>query len=119
MQICVVFAVYLTAEMISAVLPFTVPASVLSMVLLLILLLCRVLKPRDLKETSDFMLNNMLLFFVPVCVGVIRYADVLFRNFWVIVLISILTTPLVFLVTGHVVQLTVRLMRKKGENKHV
>lgn len=118
-QICVVFAVYLAAEMISAVLPFVVPAGVVSMVLLLLLLLCRVLKPKDLKETSDFMLNNMLLFFIPVCVGVLRYADVLFENFWVIVLISVLTTPLVFLVTGHVVQLTFRLLRKKGEDKHV
>ena len=118
-QICVVFAVCLLAEGISAVLPFSFPASVLGMVFLLVLLLCKVLKPRQLKEKSDFMLNNMPLFFIPACVGVIRYTDVLFQNFWAIVLISLLTTPLVFFVTGHVVQLTMKWVRRREEKRHV
>lgn len=117
-QICVVFAVCLASEGISAALPFTLPAGVLSMVLLLVLLLCKVLKPRQLKESSDFLLNNMTLFFVPACVGLIQYVDVLVQNFWTIVLISVLTTPLVFFVTGHVVQLTMKWMWKKGEREH-
>ena len=118
-QLCVVFAICVAAEGISAVLPFPFPASVLSMVVLLLLLLTRVLKPRQLKETSDFLLNNMTMFFIPTCVSVITYADVLFRNFWSIVLISMLTTPLVFFVTGQVVQLTMKCIRKKGEKDHV
>ena len=118
-QLFVVFFVYLASEGISALLPFTFPASVLGMVILLVLLLTKVLKPAQLKESSDFLLGNMLLFFIPTCVSVITYADVLFRNFWSIVLISILTTPLVFFVTGQVVQLTMKRIRKKGEKEHV
>ena len=117
-QLFVVFLVYLTAEGIAALLPFTFPASVLGMVLLLVLLLTKALKPSQLKESSDFLLGNMLLFFIPTCVSVITYADVLFRNFWSIVLISVLTTPLVFFVTGQVVQLTMKRIRKKGEKEH-
>lgn len=117
-QLFVVFLVYLAAEGIAALLPFTFPASVLGMVLLLLLLLTKVLKPSQLKESSDFLLGNMLLFFIPTCVSVITYADVLFRNFWSIVLISMLTTPLVFFVTGQVVQLTMKRIRKKGEKEH-
>ena len=118
-QLFVVFLVYRAAEGIAALLPFTFPASVLGMVLLLLLLLTKVLKPAQLKESSDFLLGNMLLFFIPTCVSVITYADVLFRNFWSIVLISMLTTPLVFFVTGQVVQLTMKCIRKKGEKGHV
>ena len=114
-QLCVVFAICMVSEGISAVLPFTFPASVLSMVFLLILLLTRVLKPRQLKETSDFLLNNMTMFFIPTCVSILTYADVLFQNFWVIVGISLLTTPLVFFVTGQVVQLTMKKLVRKGE----
>ena len=114
----VVFFVYLASEGIAALLPFTFPASVMGMVILLVLLLTKVLKPAQLKESSDFLLGNMLLFFIPTCVSVITYADVLFRNFWSIVLISILTTPLVFFVTGQVVQLTMKRIRKKGEKEH-
>ena len=117
-QLFVVFFVYLASEGIAALLPFTFPASVMGMVILLVLLLTKVLKPAQLKESSDFLLGNMLLFFLPTCVSVITYADVLFRNFWSIVLISVLTTPLVFFVTGQVVQLTMKRIRKKGEKEH-
>lgn len=117
-QLFIVFFVYLASEGIAALLPFTFPASVMGMVILLVLLLTKVLKPAQLKESSDFLLGNMLLFFIPTCVSVITYADVLFRNFWSIVLISVLTTPLVFFVTGQVVQLTMKRIRKKGEKEH-
>ena len=116
-QIGVVFGLCLAAEGISALLPFTFPATVLSMVLLLMLLSCRVLKPQQLKEKSEFLLGNMPLFFVPACVGILQYTDVLFQNFWAIILISLLTTPLVFFVTGHAVQLTMKLLRRKEEKK--
>jgi len=118
-QLCLVFFVYLASEGIAALLPFTFPASVLSMVILLVLLLTKVLKPSQLKESSDFLLGNMIMFFIPTCVSVITYADVLFRNFWPIVLISLLTTPLVFFVTGQVVQITMKRIRRKGEKEHV
>ena len=114
-QLCVIFAVCLVSEGLSALLPFSFPASVLAMVVLLLLLLCKALKPRQLQQTANFLLGNMPLFFVPACVGIIRYIDVLFQNFWAVVLISLLTTPLVFFVTGHVVQLTLKWVRRKEE----
>lgn len=117
-QLCVVFAVCLVCEGISAVLPFAFPGTVLSMVVLLILLLTKVLKPRQLQQTSDFLLSNMTMFFIPACTGVMTYADVLFENFWAIVLISLLTTPVVFFVTGHVVQLTMKWIRRREARRH-
>lgn len=116
-QLCLVFGICLVSECISAVLPFTLPASVISMVILLILLAIKVVKPKQLQEVSDFMLGNMALFFIPVVSSMIRYKDVLFANFWAIVLICLLTTPVVFAVTGHVVQLTVKLMKRKEQKQ--
>ena len=118
-QICVIFAVCLASEGIAAVLPFSFPASVIGMLLLLVLLGLKAVQPRQLEQTSSLLIDNMAMFFIPACVGIIRYADVLLANFWVIVLISILTTPLVFFVTGHVVQLTMKLMRRKGSKTDV
>lgn len=112
-QICVLFVICLAGEGIAAVLPFPFPATVMSMVLLLALLASRILKPRQLGETSGFLLDNMALFFIPANVGILQYKDVVLENLWPILLISLLTTPLVFLVTGHVVQLAMRLMRRK------
>ena len=115
-QLLIVFAICLVSEMISAVLPFTLPASVIGILLLLLLLAFKIIKPNKLKDVSNFLLDHMALFFIPVVSGMIQYKDVLFANFWAIILICLLTTPLVFFVTGHVVQLTVKLMRK-GKKK--
>ena len=115
-QICVIFGICLASEGISSVLPFTFPSSVLSMLVLLLLMVCKVLKPKQLQESAGFFLDHMAMFFIPVCVSVLKYVDVLLANFWTVVLISLLTAPLVFFVTGHVVQLTMKMMRrKKGE----
>ena len=112
-QIFVIFAICLASEGISAVLPFTFPASVIGMILLLVLLWTKLLKPRQLQETYGFLMNTMAMYFIPSCVGVLEYIDVLLDNIWAILIICLVTTPLVFFVAGHVVQLTVRLMRKK------
>lgn len=112
-QICVLFAICLAAEGISSVLPFPMPASVLSMVILLLLLGLRILKPKHLQRGADHLLNNMALLFVPANVSVLRYWDAVLSNLWPILLICILTTPLVFFVTGHVVQLTMKWINRK------
>ena len=93
------------------------PASVIGIVLLLLLLAFKIIKPAKLKDISDFMLGNMALFFIPVVSSMIQYKDVLFANFWAIILICLLTTPVVFFVTGHVVQLTVKFLRRRGEKQ--
>lgn len=116
-QIAVIFAICVAAEGVAAVLPFTFPSSVLGMLILLALLLCKAIKPKQLEESSGFFLNNMTFFFVPTCVGILKYTDVLLSNFWAIVLISILTTPLVFFVTGHVVQAAMKRIDRKEESR--
>ena len=115
-QLCLVFVICLVSEGISEVIPFTLPASVIGIILLLLLLAIKAVKPEKLKDISSFMLDNMALFFIPVVSSMIQYKDVLFDNFWAIILICLLTTPVVFFVTGHVVQLTVKLMRR-GKKK--
>ena len=117
-QLFVLFAICLVCEGIAVLLPFAFPGTVLSMVVLLILLAVKILKPHQLQQTADFLLPNMTMFFIPVCTGIMTYADVLFANFWAIVLISLLTTPLVFFVTGHVVQLTMKWVRRREAQRH-
>ena len=70
-------------------LPFTLPASVIGIILLLLLLACKIVKPAKLKDVSGFLLDNMALFFIPVVSSMMQYKDVLFANFWAIILICI------------------------------
>ncbi len=115
-QICLVFALCLVSEGLAALIPM--PSSIIAMVLLLILLVTKVVKPQQLQKTADFLLDHMTLCFVPVVTGIMTYAQVLLDNFWAIVLISVLTTPVVFFVTGQVVQLTMKWMRRKETKCH-
>lgn len=117
LQIGAVFAVCLAGELVSALLPFTFPASVIAMLLLLLLLAAKVVRPGQLGQVSGFFLDNMPFFFIPSCVGILKYLDALLENLLPILLICIGTTPLVFFVTGHTVQLAIRWMDKKEAKK--
>lgn len=113
-QIGFVLGICLLGEGVSALLPLPVPAGVTSMLLMFAALCTRRLKPAMLEQTSSFLLKNMALFFIPACVGIIRYADVFLRNALPIVLICVLTTPVVFFAAGTAVRLTLRIMNGKG-----
>lgn len=117
-QIALLLGICLCGEVISAVLPFTFPASVISMVLLFVLLVSRLVRPAQLKQTSGFLLDNMALFFIPACVNIINYADALLQNLLPILVICVGTAPLIYFVTGHTVQLVMRLMQRKEAKRH-
>lgn len=65
LEFCIVFLICMAGEWIAAFLPFTLPASVISLLLLLILLLCGGVKERTIQGTSQFLIGNMGLFFIP------------------------------------------------------
>ena len=64
-EFCIVFLICMAGEWIAALLPFTLPASVISLILLLILLLSGGVKERTIQGTSHFLIDNMGLFFIP------------------------------------------------------
>ena len=117
-QIGIIFGLYWVSQGIEAVLPFPFPASVISMLVLLILLLLKVIKVEQIREKVDFVLGNLSVFFVPVVVSVMNYADVIAENAVALLVISMVSTVLTFGVTAWVVQLTCRATnRRKGEQK--
>jgi len=112
-QLCIIFTVFLAAEGLSSVLPFTFPAGMLGMVLIFIILCIKLVKPRQLKESTGFLMSNMTMFFIPVCVSIFKYKEELFVSFLPVVLISFFVTPLVFFTAGHAVQLSMKLIERR------
>ena len=64
-ELAIIFGLCLAAEGISALLPITMPASVISLLLLLICLLTGLIKERQIHRAGDFFIRNMAFFFVP------------------------------------------------------
>lgn len=113
-EAAIVFGVCLVCEGIAALLPFTFPGSVLSMLVLLLLLLSGVVKTRHIGRICAFFVSNMAFFFLPSCVGLMEHWGALSAVLLPFFAIAVLTTPLVYAVTGWTVQLLMR-RRKKGE----
>lgn len=108
----IIFIVCLAGEAISKTLPFPFPGSIISMMLLLVLLLIGAVKLEHVDEPTQFFLSNLLFFFIPAGVGMIRYLDVIRDNFLVILIINIGVTVLTFIVTAYTIKLVLRLQRR-------
>ena len=115
-EIAIIFGICLISEGISSLLPIPFPASVLSMLILLALLLSGVVQDRHIRRTCGFFTSNMAFFFIPPCVGILEHMSTLTAVLIPFLVISIVTTPLVYLVTAWVIQLIMR--TQKGGIHH-
>lgn len=113
-ELALIFVICLAGEGIVALLPVSFPASVLSMVLLMLLLMTGVIKQHKIQAVSAFLVTNMGLFFVPSLVGTLEYLDVLRARLVPFVVVTLLTTPIVYLVTAWTVQLLMKAAKKGG-----
>ena len=113
-EIGLICGICLVGTVIEAVLPVAFPASVISLILLMALLLTGIIKPRHIQRVSGFLVANMAFFFLPSCIGIMEYTDVLRGKVLPIFAICFLTTPLVYLATAWTVRAVMALQKKKG-----
>lgn len=111
-QLMILFTICLAGQLISGLLPITVPGSIISMIILLLLLLLKLLKPKHIQEVSEYLLNNMAFFFVPAGVQILEKYTFLQGHVLVFVLICIITTIFTFLVTALTVTGVIKLQNK-------
>ncbi len=117
LQLAVIFGVYWASQWIEALLPFSFPASVISLILLLILLLTGLVKHHHVRDFADFMLGNLVFFFIPVATSIINYVEVIGANFIAFATICVVSLILTYAVTAFTVTWTRRLMEKRGAEK--
>lgn len=107
-----VFGICLAGEAVSRILPFPFPGGVISMVILLVLLLSGVVKLRQVEEPTRFMLSNLLFFFIPACVGIIQYLDLVRDNLLALLTICVVSTILTFAATAGAIRLVLTLQQR-------
>ena len=118
-ELALIFGVCLVGEGVAALLPVAFPASVISMVLLMVLLLTGVVKDRHIQTASHFLVANMAFFFLPSFVGLLEHIELLKSQLVPLLLIIVLTTPVVYLITGWTVRLLMLRHRNRKEDRHV
>jgi holin-like protein len=117
-QIGLLFLLCLIGEAISRILPFTLPGSLIGLFLLFALYLSGVIKKDALDGTGDFLLSNMMLFFIPATVSLMTVFELLAKNFFAIFVICITTTIITFLVTAYTAKLVMALQKRLGGQKN-
>lgn len=112
LQLGVIFAFLAVGELIVWFFDVPIPSSILGMILLTVALKCRFVRLRHVEKAADFMVGNLGFFFVPAGVSVMLHFS-LIREQWIpIVVASVVSTLVVFDITGRVHQFVRRLTRK-------
>ena len=99
-QFLIILAVSFIGEAFHHIIPLPVPASIYGLVLMFILLCAKVLKLDDVKDTAEFLILIMPVMFIPAGVKLMVSWNDLRPVLLPAVLILLVTTVLVFFVTG-------------------
>lgn len=117
-QLLVILGVWLAGEVLAYCIPLPIPGNVIGMILMLVLLATKVVKIEKISGVSTFFLDNLSFFFIPGSVALMvdykQVGDSLIPAF-VAILVS---SMLVFLVTGLTAECLLRLLKRRKERKN-
>ena len=115
-ELAIIFGICLVGSGIAGILPVAIPYSVISLLLLTILLYRKILKPAQIENAGGFLIKNMGILFVPAVAGTMEYVETLKQNILPFLVISLLTTPIVYAVTAWAVRFCLKAMGKEGQH---
>jgi len=112
-QFMIIISIAFMGELLNAVLPFSIPASIYGMAILFVCLLTGIVRLKWIKETGLFLIEIMPVFFIPVCVGLIdAWGNI--QTFCIPILAAVsLTTVIVMVITGRTAQAVIRHNKEK------
>ncbi|MCI6442629.1 CidA/LrgA family protein [Treponema sp.] len=113
-QFCIILAFSFTGEVLNRLIPLPVPASIYGLVLLFLTLEFKIIKVEHIKEVSKFLLGIMSIFFVPSSVGFINALPLMKKYGIQFALIGIVSTFIVFGVTGRITQQLMKIRNRKN-----
>lgn len=115
-QFTIIIFLSFLGEVLHALIPFPIPASIYGIILLFLLLERKVLALEDISEVSSFLLFIMPVLFVPAAVGLIEAWDELRASLTAYVTIIIAVTFIVMVSTGHITQFFLNRTKAKDKN---
>ncbi len=115
-QFGIIMMVTFLGELIKYFVDLPIPASIYGICLMLILLMTKVIKLEQVQETGAFLIEIMTVTLIPITVGLIVSWNQLKEMLVPLLVTSIITTVLVMVVSGHVVQFLINSKNRKGDN---
>jgi putative effector of murein hydrolase LrgA (UPF0299 family) len=116
-SIIILFACLLLGNAINHVTGLPLPGAVIGLLLLLAILIWRRGPDQPLKQTSDFLLQNMMVLFLPASLGLMTQFPVLRQNAVAIGIAIIASTLIGMAVTAVIMQILARHPRPSEEQE--
>ncbi|MDW3685769.1 CidA/LrgA family protein [Cupriavidus sp. CV2] len=121
-QVMALSALWLLADWLRGRLGLPLPAGLLGLLALAVLLFSGAVRGGWVRRGADWLLGEMLLFFIPAVLAVVQYPELVRHQGWRICAVIALSTLAVMVVTAlvveQVVRLEQRLARRAGRATH-
>ncbi len=116
-QFLLILLISFLAEILHALIPLPVPASVYGLVLMFALLALKIVKLEHVEGAGGFLLKIMPVLFIPAAAGVVAAAGLIAANLWIILIVVTVTTAIVAAITGVLAQAMVSAKEKKEKKE--
>ena len=114
-QICLVLLFSFLGELCRFLIPYPIPASIYGMVLMAAALGLKLFRPEDVHDVGSFLTSILPILFVVPLVNLMDCWEQLKDNLVPLLIIIILSTIIVFAISGMVTQMLMNVRKKKGD----
>ena len=111
-QALIIFAFTMIGQVLEWLIPLPIPAAIYGFVLLFLALLTGLLKKEHIDETAKFLISIMGVLYVAPAVNLLSYYDIIAPQLAGVITVVVLSTVIVFVISGLVTQL---LSKKEGK----
>lgn len=112
-QFEIILAISLVGELLNRLIPLPIPASIYGMTILFTALYTGFIKLEAVKETGHFLVQIMPMMFIPATVGLLESWEIMQGFLTAIIVISLVSTVLVILASGHATQFIINMKKKE------
>ena len=116
-QFTIIVSICFIGEILHKIIPLPVPASIYGLLLMFFALSLKIFPLEKVETASDFILEIMALFFVPSTVGLVTAGSILKKFGLQFIAIGLVSTVLVFGISGITTQLIIRILNRQKKRK--
>lgn len=113
-QFLIILIISFLGEVLKALLPLPIPASIYGLLLMLAALCLKIVPLEAVKDTGKFLVEIMPLMFIPAAVGLTESWSRISPILVELIIITVVSTVLVMAVSGMVTQKVIRGRKDKG-----
>ena len=116
-QFSIILTISFIAEILAALIPVKIPASIYGLVIMLLALIFKLIKVAQIRETVSFFMQIMPVIFIPAGAAIIIAGDKLRESFFAIIAITAISTVAVIAASGSVTQIFYKIALNRLKRK--